>query len=116
MDILAADDAQLNQWAGIKKYATWRDDERKAKDRKRLGKKARLREWRKETFGTKEGPELKDWYVAENASNGLNGRHIVDATKEVSSVRNNIIGEVGEGKKKKRRRGKKKAGGENVEA
>jgi protein KRI1 len=56
-DILFADDAQLNQFAGLKKLATWREDAKKAKDRKRLSKKGRLREWRKETFGSKEGPQ-----------------------------------------------------------
>ncbi|KAI9680966.1 MAG: KRRI-Interacting protein 1 [Trizodia sp. TS-e1964] len=55
-DILLASDAQLNQFAGLKKMATFRDAEKKRKDKKRLGKKARLRMWRKETFGDEEGP------------------------------------------------------------
>lgn len=57
-DILFASDAALNQFAGLKKMATFRDDEKKRKDRKRLGKKARLREWRRETFGNEEGPAV----------------------------------------------------------
>ncbi|KAL9119406.1 MAG: hypothetical protein Q9187_004042 [Circinaria calcarea] len=56
-DILMASDSQLNQYAGLKKLATFRDAEKKRKDRKRLGKKARLREWRKETFGSEKGPQ-----------------------------------------------------------
>ncbi|KAF2837750.1 Krr1-domain-containing protein [Patellaria atrata CBS 101060] len=56
LDILLADDSQLNQYAGLKKMATFRDPEKKKKDRKKLGKKARLREWRKETFGDANGP------------------------------------------------------------
>ncbi|KAF7122011.1 hypothetical protein CNMCM5793_009566 [Aspergillus hiratsukae] len=55
-DILMADDAQLNQFAGLKKLASFRDPEKKRKDQKKLGKKARLRQWRKETFGNEEGP------------------------------------------------------------
>lgn len=55
-DILMADDSQLNQYAGLKKMATFRDSDKKRKDKKRLGKKARLRQWRKETFGNEEGP------------------------------------------------------------
>ncbi|KAF7180726.1 hypothetical protein CNMCM7691_010017 [Aspergillus felis] len=55
-DILMADDAQLNQFAGLKKLASFRDPEKKRKDQKNLGKKARLRQWRKETFGNEEGP------------------------------------------------------------
>lgn len=55
-DILLAEDRQLNQFAGLKKLAPFRDEAHKLKDKKKLGKKARLREWRKETFGTEDGP------------------------------------------------------------
>lgn len=55
-DILMADDAQLNQFAGLKKLAAFRDVEKKQRDQKRLGKKARLRQWRKDTFGNEGGP------------------------------------------------------------
>ena len=54
-DILLANDAQLNEYAGLKKLAAFRDPEKKQKDKKRLGKKARLRQWRKETFGHEDG-------------------------------------------------------------
>ncbi|KAI9806215.1 MAG: hypothetical protein M1825_006330 [Sarcosagium campestre] len=50
-DILTASDSQLNQYAGLKKLASYRDPDKKRRDKKRLGKKARLRQWRKETFG-----------------------------------------------------------------
>lgn len=56
-DILMASDSQLNQYAGLKKMAAYRDSDKKKKDKKRLGKKARLREWRKETFGSEHGPQ-----------------------------------------------------------
>jgi protein KRI1 len=56
-DILLASDTQLNSFAGLKKIATFRDAERKKKDRKHLSKKARLRQWRLETFGNEEGPK-----------------------------------------------------------
>lgn len=55
-DILMASDSQLNQFVGLKKLAAFRDAEKKRKDKKRLGKKARLRQWRKETFGDVNGP------------------------------------------------------------
>ncbi|KAI9844322.1 MAG: KRRI-Interacting protein 1 [Thelocarpon superellum] len=55
-DILMASDSQLNQYAGLKKLATFRDTEKKRKDKRRLGKKARLRQWRKDTFGHEDGP------------------------------------------------------------
>lgn len=57
-DILMASDASLNQFAGLKKMATFRDAEKKRKDKRKLGKKARLREWRRETFGNENGPEI----------------------------------------------------------
>jgi protein KRI1 len=95
LDILAADDAHLNQWAGIKKLAAFRDPKKKDKDKKRLSKKGRLREWRKETFGRKEGPGLEDWYVegAPPTSEPIEEGEGVD---------------IREGSRKKRKRGKKK--------
>ena len=56
-DILMASDSQLNQYAGLKKIATFRDSEKKRKDKRQLGKKARLRQWRKDTFGDEHGPQ-----------------------------------------------------------
>lgn len=55
-EILMASDAQLNSLVGLKKLATWREPDKKRKDKKRLGKKARIRAWKKETFGNEEGP------------------------------------------------------------
>ena len=55
-DILLASDSQLNQYAGLKKMAAFRDSDKKRKDRRHLGKKARLRQWRKDTFGDEHGP------------------------------------------------------------
>jgi len=49
--LLAPSDAALNEFAGLKKLATFRDAEKKRKDKKHLGKKARLRQWRREVFG-----------------------------------------------------------------
>ncbi|RKF63020.1 Protein kri1 [Golovinomyces cichoracearum] len=57
-DILMAPDSSLNQYAGLKKMAPFRDAEKKRRDKKKLGKKARLRQWRKETFGNEDGPEI----------------------------------------------------------
>jgi protein KRI1 len=68
LDILAADDAQLNEFAGLKKLATFRDPEWKKNDKKKLSKKARLRAWRKDTFGREEGPDINS-IVAPGALN-----------------------------------------------
>ncbi len=56
-DILMASDSQLNQYAGLKKLAAFRDSDKKKRDKKHLGKKARLRQWRKDAFGTEQGPQ-----------------------------------------------------------
>lgn len=90
-DILMAPDSQLNQFAGLKKMATFRDADKKRKDKKHLGKKARLRQWRKETFGNEDGPEI---VIGANA-----GEEMVMAGGEVDVV---------EGRKKKKRSRKNK--------
>ena len=54
-EILLAPDNKLNEFVGLKKLAAFRDPEKKRKDQKHLGKKARLRKWRSETFGDEEG-------------------------------------------------------------
>lgn len=56
-DILLADDADLNQFVGLKKLAVYRDEEKKEKDRRKLGKKKRLKEWRMNVFNTREEPD-----------------------------------------------------------
>jgi len=72
LDILAADDTALNQFAGLKKLATFRDPEWKKNDKKKLSKKARLRAWRKDTFGREEGPDINS-IVAPGALNPVKG-------------------------------------------
>lgn len=73
LDILMADDSQLNQFAGLKKLATFRDEDKKRKDKKKLGKKARLRQWRRETFGNEEGPKttFEDYINSSRAASGF---------------------------------------------
>ncbi|KAK9328466.1 KRI1-like family C-terminal-domain-containing protein [Lipomyces starkeyi] len=56
-DILLADDNQLNEFIGLKKLAPYREPEKKQKDHKKYAKKKRLREWRKQVFGTTDAPE-----------------------------------------------------------
>lgn len=99
--LLAPSDQHLNEYAGLKKLATFRDQEKKSKDKKRLGKKARLRQWRRDTFGRefeREGPT----YGFEKFA----GEYKEDEEKESGAVEN------GEKKKKKRKRSKGKKGKE----
>jgi protein KRI1 len=89
-DILMAPDAALNQFAGLKKMASFRDVEKKRKDKKNLGKKARLRQWRKETFGNEEEPEFS---VGDTSG---------------TEIRVETSADIVEGKKKKKRSRKNK--------
>lgn len=88
-DILMASDGQLNQYVGLKKMAAFRDSEKKRRDKKRLGKKARLRHWRKETFGNEHGPQNtlaellagKTVAVGESMASGNSQAVLKDGTK-----------------------------------
>lgn len=105
-DILMADDSQLNEYAGLKKLASFRDPNKKGKDQKRLGKKARLRQWRRDTFGNEEGPTLPEQVAAGADEEG----HDAKGAKGVE-VDTDIRGDQ---PKKKRRRTKKHKGDQTV--
>lgn len=123
-DILLADDAALNEFAGLKKLAAFRDPDKKKKDKKFLSKKARLRQWRKDTFGDPEGPSGGfETLVGEEGRGRGRGEGEKGGKKEgkkegksgesgKEEVVNGLDGEPGgiiEGKKKRRSRKKKAA-------
>ncbi|KAF6222840.1 hypothetical protein HO133_000891 [Letharia lupina] len=93
-DILMASDSQLNQYAGLKKMAAFRDSDKKKKDKKRLGKKARLRQWRKETFGNEQGPQ-------KTLAEVLAGQDLADHKSKLKAANRT---DIKEGKKKTRSR------------
>ena len=99
-DILLASDSQLNQFAGLKKMAAFRDAEKKRKDKKQLSKKARLRQWRKDTFGDERGPRktLQD-VLREGYEAGGGDEAVANSSKKESA---NGIPDIREGKKRKR--------------
>lgn len=101
-DILLAEDKQLNDFAGLKKLAAFRDPEKKRKDMKHLGKKARLRKWRLDTFGNEEG---------------LQDRELIPAP-DVEKEEEGGVDIRTKGKKKRRRtkKGKVEVGDERSEA
>ena len=80
----------------MKKLASFRDPEKKRKDAKNLGKKARLRKWRMETFGHEEGL---------NASNLIPAQP--DVEEEKADEDEGGVDIRTEGKKKRRRKSKK---------
>ncbi|KAM3162269.1 KRI1-like protein [Lachancea thermotolerans] len=57
-EIFEADDGALNDFIGLKKFAPYRAKELRAKDRRKVTKSRRMREWKKKVFGSEEG--LKD--------------------------------------------------------
>lgn len=106
-DILMAEDKQLNEFAGLKKLASFRDEEKKRKDAKKLGKKARLRQWRRETFGSEDGPSDQ----------------LVERAFSAPAKKSSLAKEEGDGDemevdiregKKKRKRSRKGKGGEST--
>lgn len=104
-EILLADDAALNQFVGLKKLASFREQEKKNRDKKKLGKKARLRQWRKDTFGDENGPKtsLQEHF-------GIPSSHA--HSSEANGTNNGVVPDslVGlEGKKHKRSRKSKKS-------
>lgn len=113
--LLAPSDAALNEFAGLKKLASFRDPEKKKKDKKRLGKKARLRQWRKETFGPefeRTGPtfgfaDAAGEETAPPAASGADKDGSEEAHRDGDAVGGVIDGE--RKKKRKRSKGKKAA-------
>ena len=95
-DILMASDSQLNQYAGLKKLAAFRDSEKKRKDQKRIGKKARLRQWRKETFGNEQGPP--------KTLTGTEGPGVEGLASPATKLQDVNRVDIKEGKKKSRSR------------
>lgn len=105
-DILLASDKQLNEFAGLKKLASFRDAEKKRKDLKHLGKKARLRKWRLETFGNEEGLQASELIPPEDDEGAG------DQVDEEGGV--DI--RTGGNRKKRRRKGKKQKTDVSAEA
>ena len=89
LDILMAPDTALNQFAGLKKMASFRDPEKKRKDKKHLGKKARLRQWRKETFGDEDGPQITIGANATDTVEDDNGVDVVEGKRKKKRSRKN---------------------------
>ncbi|KAH3679895.1 hypothetical protein WICMUC_000638 [Wickerhamomyces mucosus] len=58
-EILIADDAELNEFIGLKKFAPYRPKEQRVKDRRKYAKKKQLKDWRKKVFKNENGPEFE---------------------------------------------------------
>lgn len=67
-DILVADDSQLNNYIGLKKFAPYRPKELRMKDKRKYTKKKQLQQWRKEVLRGKhdiKGDETEIWIPKE---------------------------------------------------
>lgn len=105
--LLAPSDAALNEFAGLKKLATWRHPDKKKKDRKNLGKKARLREWRREVFGREfehTGPTFGFGSSKDEEADAA----VDERAKNIESGGGDVGDAAGSKKKRKRSKGKKK--------
>lgn len=115
--LLAPSDKHLNEFFGLKKLASFRDAEKKRRDKKRLGKKARLREWRRGTFGRdyeKDGPT----YGFEKLMEGGEDALMKDAPEVNKDDDGNVVARDVGGRRKKRKRSKghKKSNGGEMDA
>ncbi|KAI4689641.1 uncharacterized protein J4E88_002996 [Alternaria novae-zelandiae] len=99
-DILLADDKALNDFAGLKKLAAFRDPIKKKKDKKFLSKKARIRQWRQDTFGNPDGPK--------GGFETLLGEEEVAAPRRDNRNDSNNDSNIVEGEKKKKKRSRKR--------
>lgn len=54
-EIFTADDNDLNEFIGLKKFAPYRPKELRAKDKRKVTKNRRIREWRKKVFSSEDG-------------------------------------------------------------
>lgn len=59
-EILTAQDKDLNELIGIKKFAPYRPRELRMKDKRKLTKSYKLKEWRKKVFRSSKGLEIGD--------------------------------------------------------
>ena len=85
-----ASDAQLNDYVGLKKLAPYRSQSLKEGDRRKYGKKKRLREWRKKVKEEGQDEEIM-------------------ATLKLEKTAENKNSDMAERKKRKSRKGKGKA-------
>ncbi|KAK6335669.1 KRRI-Interacting protein 1 [Orbilia brochopaga] len=113
-DILFAGDKQLNTYAGLKKLASYRDDAKKVKDRKRYakGKGFKLREWRKEVFGKTE----VDWEELNGGGQKAGDKPKKKKKREAAEDAPEAVVSAEKKKKKRRRKGKGKAEAAQVDA
>lgn len=57
-EIFMADDSELNEFIGIKKFAPYRPKELRMKDKRKYAKSKHLKEWRKKVFKSEAGPQV----------------------------------------------------------
>ena len=87
----------MNEYAGLKRYATFRPKERKKQDRKKYSKKRNLREWRKVVFGNEDGLILPS----------INTKQAEITVKKASETGKELSAGLDAGEREKKRRKRK---------
>lgn len=65
-EIFAADDTDLNDFISLKKFAPYRAKELRNKDKRKVTKSKRIKEWRKKTFNDENGPSFDGVWLPKN--------------------------------------------------
>lgn len=76
LEILTATEAQLNEYMGLKKLAPYRPERLKESDRRKYGKKKRLREWRKKVTEEGNDEQIRAMFRPEKAPETINGEEV----------------------------------------
>lgn len=79
-EIFAADDTDLNEFIGLKKFAPYRPKELRAKDKRKVMKSRRVRDWKKKVFKNENG--LIDQGGDESTAALKDGAHLEKSDKE----------------------------------
>ncbi|CAL9738062.1 protein Kri1p [Monosporozyma servazzii] len=68
-EIFAADDADLNDFISLKKFAPYRGKELRNKDKRKVTKARRIKEWKKKTFNDENGPTFDGVWLPKDEEN-----------------------------------------------
>lgn len=75
-EIFAADDADLNEFISLKKFAPYRGKELRNKDKRKVTKARRIKEWKKKTFNNENGPTFDGvWLPKDEESKDSKKQH-----------------------------------------
>ncbi|CAL9732571.1 protein Kri1p [Monosporozyma unispora] len=74
-EIFAADDADLNDFISLKKFAPYRAKELRNKDKRKVTKARRIKDWKKKTFNDENGPTFDGVWLPKDDDNKKSKHH-----------------------------------------